>query len=887
MGEVYRARDTRLGREVAIKTLPDAFARDREHVTRFLREGRALASLNHPNIGAIHGLEYSGGQSYLVLEFVDGRTLADRLRRGPLPVAEAVRVCRQIAAGLEAAHEGGIVHRDLKPSNVMLTRTDVIKVLDFGLAKDLGAARDAAVSDAAALSGTTEGTMLGTPAYMSPEQASGRATDRRTDIWAFGCVLYECLVGRPVFAGESYAEVVGQVLHAKPDWAALPAATPDRVRELVERCLTRDPTQRLRDIGEARIALQDDAPADVGGHRGVSRSAAGAAPLAPGAATASGGTQGRRGVSPLTLAAIVTAVAVIAVAVGIAVSRLPWLARPQPLTLVDLALPDTLALFGWGSPVLAFAPDGRTLAYSAIGPSGTARIYVHQLTDGVVREVPGSETGEGPFFSPDGAWVAFGVGVGGTSRIPSELRKFSLSTGLTQAMCAVQDYNGGFWEGDQIVWSDQLPGPLMRVPSAGGTPARWIATPNAPDTATMQAWPQPLPGGPHILVVDWSQARPSLAVIDRRSGAQRRLWIEGIYARYLGKGRLLCVTREGQARVVPFDPKRAAVTGAPVAVLKDISLSGNEAAILAYSGAGHLAWSSGLVRHSGIEELRLVRVDAAGRITPLPIAGDQYGRRVRVSPDGRRLVVSDDRGGPWLVDLDRGIRSRIFQEQGYEFPAWLPDGGAVVFVKYGAPFAFMLVEARSGATPRRVAGVPGESYPDDVTPDGREITYTGAYSVDVRSVPLDGTGPGKVLLRGARASNSALSPDGRWLAYRSSVGGQPEVFVERVGGGDRTQVSTAGGNSPRWARDGRELYFVSGARLMAAQFTAGGPPEVGVPVEVATVPDIRGYDVLPGHRQFVALQRPPEAGYVRRLRLALNWTPESERLLEGTVKLDR
>ncbi len=887
MGEVYRARDTRLGRDVAIKALPDAFARDREHVTRFLREGRALASLNHRNISAIYGLEESGDRSYLVLEFVEGRTLAEQLRRGPLPMAEAFRVCRQIAAGLEAAHESGIVHRDLKPGNVMLTRADEVKVLDFGLAKNLGATRDAALTATAKLSGTAEGTVLGTPAYMSPEQASGRDTDRRTDIWAFGCVLYECLVGRPVFAGESYAEIVGQVLHAEPDWAALPAATPARVWDLVERCLTRDPTQRLRDIGEARIALQGASPGEIGGPRGAHRpTAVGAAGVAHEGAAASGGTERHRGVSARVLATTITTVAVIAVAVGVAISHLPWLARSQPLMLVDVALPDTLALYGWGSPVLAFAPDGRTLAYSAFGPSGTARIYVHQLADGVVREVPGSETGEGPFFSPDGAWVAFAVGASSKSGIPSELRKFSLSAGLTQAVCAIRDYNGGFWEGDQIVWQDQVPGPLMRVPAAGGKPARLIATPTMPDTGSKQAWPQPLPGGPYILVADWNHERSSPAVIDRRSGTRRKLDVEGGYARYLGYGSLLCVTREGQARVVPFDPKRAAVTGAPVAVLRDISRTGNEAAIIAYSGAGHLAWSSGLVRYSGIEDIQLVRINSAG-VTPMPVARDQYGRRVRVSPDGGRLVVSDEWGGPWLVELDVGRRSRIVQEGGYEFPAWTPDGRAVAFVRLGAPFDVMLVEARSGATPRRVAGSAEEIYVDDVTPDGRDVTYTSSYSGDVRSIPLDGTGPGKVLLRGVDAGRSGLSPDGRWLAYRSSVGGQAEVFVERVGGGDRTQVSTAGGDLPRWARDGREVYFVNGDRLMSARFAAGEPPDVGVPVEVATVPDMRGYDVLPGHRQFVGLQRPPDAGYVRRLRLALNWTPKSERSLEGAGKLER
>ncbi|NOT33129.1 MAG: serine/threonine-protein kinase [Candidatus Eisenbacteria bacterium] len=865
MGEVYRARDTRLDRDVAIKALPDAFARDREHVSRFLREGRALASLNHPNIGAIHGLEESGDRSYLILELVEGLTLADRLSRGPLPLAEAIRIGRQIATGLEAAHESGIVHRDLKPGNVMLTRTDQAKVLDFGLAMDFGGARDAAMSAAATLHKTIEGTVLGTPAYMSPEQASGKPTDRRTDIWAFGCVLYECLVGRPAFAGDNYAEIIARVLHADPDWAELPGETPDRLRALLERCLVRDPTQRLRDIGEARIALQDAAPA--------ARSVR---------------TQAPRGVSARSLGALAALVAVLATAVGIGISRLPWPARSQPLTLVDLALPDTLALYGWGSPVLAFAPDGRTLAYAAVGPSGMSRIYVHQLADGVVREIPGSETGEGPFFSPDGSWVAFAVGTSRSSfQIPSELRKFSLSAGLTQTVCAIHDYFGGCWDGDQIVLQEMVPGPLMRVPAAGGALSKLIARPTTPDSTSKQAWPQLLPGGPYILVSDWSQARTKLGVIDRRSGALRRLEVDGVYARYLGDHRLLCVTREGQAMVVPFDPKRGAVTGAPVAVLKDVSRTGNEAAIVAYSGAGHLAWSSGLIRNSGIEEMQLVRVDAAGHITPLPVPRDLYGRGVRVSPDGGRLVVSDEWTGPWLVELGLGRRSRIVQEEGYEFPAWMPDGRSVVFMKLGAPFGIMLMEARSGATPRLVGSSVEEINVYDVTRDGREVTFVGSHSGDVRSVPLDGTGSEKVLLRGAAARSSALSPDGRWLAFSSGLGGQVEVFVERLGGGERTQVSTAGGESPRWARDGRELYFVSGSRLVAARFTPSEPPQVGQPEALGAVPDLRGYDVLPGHRQFVALQRPPDAGYVRRLRLALHWTPESGRLLGGSSQSKR
>ncbi len=876
MGEVYRARDSRLARDVAIKALPDALARDREHVSRFLREGRALASLNHPNIGSIHGLEESDDRSYLVLEFVEGQTLAERLRRGPMPVAEAIRVCGQIATGLETAHEHGIVHRDLKPGNVMLTRTDDVKVLDFGLAKDLGPAGDDTPTAALPEDGTLAGTILGTPAYMSPEQAGGKHIDRRADIWAFGCVLYECLTGRAVFGGNSYAEIAARVLHAQPDWSALPATTPVRVRELVERCLTRDPAQRLRDIGEARIALANAAHGTAIAGRG--------APRPDGAA----GAHARRGPSARTLAVFAALAAVLAVAAGAAIGRLPGTQPREPLTLVDLALPDTLALNGWGSPVLAFAPDGRALAYSAFGPSGVSRIYVHELSDGAVREIPGSETGEGPFFSPDGAWVVFAVGVSQSALpVPAELRKFSRGAGLTQTVCAVHDYFGGFWEGDDIVWQDRVPGPLLRVSAAGGAPSKLIAASTVPDSASKQAWPQPLPGGPYVLVGDWSEAKTVPAVIDRRTGVRRRLGIEGGYARYVGDRRLLCVTRDGQARVVPFDPARGVVTGAPVAVLKDVSRTGNESAILAHSDAGHLAWSTGLVRFSGIEELRLVRADAAGRITPLDVPRDRYGRGVRVSPDGGRLVVSDEWLGPWLVDLGLGRRSRMIQEEGYEFPAWTPDGRSVAFIKLGAPYDLMLVEARSGAALRKFAAIADEVNVNDVTPDGRDVIYTDVFSGDIRSAALDGSRPARVVVPGAGARSSSLSPDGRWLAYSSSVGGQVEVFVERMGGGDRVQVSASGGEAPRWARDGREIYFVRGEGIAAASFAPGAPPSVGLPAAVAVVPDMRGYDVLPGHRQFVALQRPPDAGYVRRLRLALNWKPEVEGLREGASERGR
>jgi serine/threonine-protein kinase len=552
MGEVYRARDTKLQREVAIKTLPEGFAQDPERLARFQREAQLLASLNHPNIAAIYGLEESGGVRFLVLELVEGETLAERIHKGALPVEEALTLCRQIADGLEAAHEKGVVHRDLKPANVKVTPEGKVKILDFGLAKAFAGDTpilDPSNSPTLTAAATQAGVILGTAAYMSPEQARGRAVDKRTDIWAFGAVLFEMLAGRQVFGDEDVSMTLSKVLQREPDFDALPPSVPARISQVLRLCLRKDPKQRAGDIRDVRLALEGafETP--------VPRAAEPAAPAL------------RAWQRPWAAS---LAVALVAVVTGLAVWNLkpPPRLQTRPVERFVIALPPDASLVR-NSPtsVIAFSPDGSHLTYVAAGNRNIQQLYLRAMDAPEATPMAGTEGAYGPFFSPDGKWIGFFSG--------STLKKISVSGGAAQTLCNILDSaRGGSWGPDDTIIFTPSNGPwgLVKVPSAGGEPQ--------PFTTLQQGelshrWPQFLPDGKTILFTIATSASHDDAQIaaQRLDSGKRKILIRGgTYARYLPAGPTgyLVYYRAGTLMAVPFDPATLEPMGSPAPVVEGV-----------------------------------------------------------------------------------------------------------------------------------------------------------------------------------------------------------------------------------------------------------------------------------------------------------------------------
>jgi serine/threonine-protein kinase len=613
MGEVYRARDTKLAREVALKVLPQAFAGDAERMARFEREAQVLASLNHPNIAAIYGLEESGATRALVMELVEGPTLEKRIqqaglgerlygapvstqtregRKGPpLSVDESLNIAKQIAEALEYAHERGIIHRDLKPANIKITAEGSVKVLDFGLAKALDTSvaamspsptgpRTPMLKDSPTLTAaaTQAGVILGTAAYMSPEQARGKTADRRADIWAFGCVLYEMLTGQQAFSGETVSDTLAAVLRAEPDWSALPAASPPRVRELIRRCVIKDPKQRLRDIGEARIAIEESlsGPTDVGATLAIARGRAQGPPLQP-----------WRRAAPWAMAAIsMIALLTLIVSNMLRSSRPPT--RPVARLAVTLPPGDRLAL--GPLPHIALAPDGSRLVYAAVH-SGTTQLYLRAIDRFETTPIPGTEGAESPFFSHDGQSVGFFAG--GT------LKEVSLSGGAPLTLCSAPSNRGGSWGFDgSIIFSPSPSSGLFRISAAGGAP-KPLTAPDHKQGEISHRWPEILPGGKAAVFTIFTGAgleSARIGVLSLETGERRMLVRAGAYARYFPSGHLV-YARAGGLQAVPFDLQRLEVTGTPVPVFEGVSMNpGFFSAEFSSTSDGSLAYVPGVRR---------------------------------------------------------------------------------------------------------------------------------------------------------------------------------------------------------------------------------------------------------------------------------------------------
>ncbi|MEE9236055.1 MAG: protein kinase, partial [Candidatus Acidoferrales bacterium] len=641
MGEVYRARDERLNRDVAIKVLPEAFARDADRLARFQREAQLLASLNHPNIGSIYGLEEDDGISCLVLELIEGPTLAERIARGPLPLQEALKISRQMAEALEAAHDRGIIHRDLKPGNVKVTPEGMVKVLDFGLAKALEgepAAVDVSKSPTLGAPASQVGILLGTAGYMSPEQAKGKPVDRRADIWAFGVVLVEMLTGKPLFEGETVSETLAAVMMREPDLSALPGDTPPPIRRLLTRCLQKDPRQRLQAIGEARIVMEDLLAGKV------------EEAVVPGAAAVIAQPAWRR-LLPWGLLVVVAVGAATAVAFWS-----PWQSEPvqQPMRLRVEISPENPLYVDLGAAA-ALSPDGTKLAYVA-GSGANRMLYLRTLEQYEGAPLSGTEGARSPFFSPDGQWIGFFTN--------NKLKKVSVAGGAPLTLCDTQQNRGGTWgPDDTIVFAPDITTGLSRVPASGGTPE--------PITERQQGershrWPSFLPDGQHVLFIgqrggqDYDDA--SIEVLNLETGERKVVHEGGTYPRYLPTGHLAYI-RDGTLFAAPFDLDRLEVTGTPAPVLQEVlstpgGTSGTGAAQYAFSQNGLLVYLTGT---PAVQKFPIVWVDRRGNVTPMVEDQRNYSMP-RLSPDGTRLalVIEEESSTDiWVYDIERGAMTRL------------------------------------------------------------------------------------------------------------------------------------------------------------------------------------------------------------------------------------
>jgi Tol biopolymer transport system component/tRNA A-37 threonylcarbamoyl transferase component Bud32 len=829
MGEVYRARDSRLDRDVAIKALPENLARDPERLARFEREARLLASLNHPNIAAIYGLEETGGQRYLVLEYVEGETLAHRLASGALPLDETLHVCREIAAGVEAAHEGGVVHRDLKPRNVMLTRAGAAKVLDFGLAKGRAESResaadpDASVSPTVTVAATQAGMVLGTAAYMSPEQARGRNVDRRTDIWSFGCILFECLTGRPAFEGETISDLLARILEREPDWSALPARTPARVRDLLGRCMVKDARQRLRDIGDARLELDH--------LLALGTSVAMAAAEAPAAAA-----KARRGLPGWGIAAIVVTAIVATALIQPRVSRrVDTMARHY-----EIGAPEPFELIA-ESPECVISPDGRMLAMVLTDSAGTRSLWVRPMDSFKARALPGTRGATQPFWSPDNRSLAFFTA--------DKLKKIALGGGDAEILCDVRSARGGAWNRDGVIlFAPSSNGPLVTI-SANGSDATAVTHLDSTRHETAHRFPRFLPDGRHYLFSILGGNAGRVAVVSGALGdTSRRTVVVAEGGAAWSPGGHLLFTRNGVLSAQRFDPGSLHLSGEPVSLgdaLPPPRMTGTPVASIAEDGT--LAYV-----FFPLPETRMAWFDLGGHeVAQVPLAPGTYGGAT-LSPDGRSALVIHARSSTetelLVVDLARGTTNRVSNERFVETFAWAPDSKRVAYTDGGG-----------GAGPQKVIVVPADgSAPGETvlaaggdfrrvrgwTPDGRALILERLDSQtkwDIWVLPLEGDRQPRLYLRKpANEFNASVSPDGRWLCYSSDESGRVEGYVQAFPTpGQRYQVTTDGTGVAGWKADGRQLALASTPNqvVRAVDILPGEGFRIGPPRVLGKSPD--------------------------------------------------
>ena len=847
MGQVWQATDTQLNREVALKILPDAFAADPDRLARFTREAQILASLNHPNIAAIYGIEEAERTRALVLELVEGPTLADRIAKGAIPIDEALPIAKQIAEALEAAHEAGVIHRDLKPANIKVREDGTVKVLDFGLAKALDPSPDADPSQSPTLpaAATQMGVIMGTAAYMSPEQARGKVVDRRADIWAFGVVLYELLTGRRAFEGEDVSLTLSAVLQQEPEWERLPDGLSPALDTYLKRCLAKDPRQRVRDIGDVRLAMTGAFSPDV----------------SPETITAPA-PQPRAWQQPVPLAAaalVLVALTVLSMAT-LGPSRSDLVARLPTRAVIPFP-PGFQAVL---NPGVAWSPDGRTLIYAVESADGQ-RLYRQRLDQSVGTPFGEIEanTVRQPFFSPDGGSIGFFTG--------TQLQTVPTDGGPPETLFTPGSPRGAVWTADgSIILAPSLRSGLARF-SPGSSNLEPLTVPDSGAGECCHRWPSLLPGGETVLFTimmdEGGLEAARVAALSLESGEVTEI-VRGSSPRYVPTGHLV-FARRGTLWAAPFDLGQLELTGAPGRVVEDLLTTMEGGASFDVAASGSLVYVPGEDMEG---RTTLEWVSRNGTIVGTLDETPRDYRRVRLSPDGRHVATSiiAAAGGPevWLYDVDRPTPERLAPSG--SFPVWTVDSRRVLFSGGAdAPGVWSLPRDRSSSDPELVVeyGVVDRWGPvmglSDVSP-GQQLILQVRRQDATRQINLmvhDLAQGGPLELFAATVFSGAdLSPDGQWLAYVSDRDGQRNVYIQAFpGSGGPTRVSLNGGQDPRWAHDGQELFFRAGDRMMAVGIATEPEITVGTPQALFDLPSPEGaYDIAADGRFVMGVSRRPE-----------------------------
>jgi serine/threonine protein kinase/WD40 repeat protein len=880
MGDVYQATDTKLGRNVAIKFLPEAFSHDTERVARFQREARVLASLNHSNIAGIYGVEEIDSRYFLVMELVSGETLADRIKHGAIPIEEALPIAKQIAEALEEAHEKGIIHRDLKPANIKLTRDGKVKVLDFGLAKAYEREQtNPALTNSPTISmaATNAGVILGTAAYMSPEQARGENTDKRTDVFSFGCVLYEMLTGKQAFQGNTVSDILASVLAREPDFTSLPPDLNSRFYELLRRCLDKNAQRRWHDIADLKIDLEMVAA-------NPRRKPEAVAHVTP-----------RRRIREHILWTSLALVSIVAAVLAFVHFRGAPPAASRTVTRFSIALPPNVSLFtsNGGRPSIALSPDGTRLVYiaRAAGTGNYSQLYSRTIDQLDAVPIRGTEDAQSfPFFSPDGQWIGFFSADGKLKKVPA-------GGGAAFTVCDAIAGLGATWlPDDSIIFRPGTGVGLWRVSAAGGTPQELLKPDGKSEVSFF--WPEALPDGKAILFTiqrgnpTFNNAAIGLLRLDTR---ERFLVVEGGAQPHYLPGHLV-FARDDQILALPFDARTLQTKGAPVAVLEGVLRSSGQLSVnFTASAKGSIAYISG--GNEPLDSRSLVWVNRDGAVQPVPAPKRNY-EFPRLSPDGQRVAVRINGGSDfgqdiWLYEFARGTLSRFTSQfNDSETPVWSPDGKRVAFaVTAITPARQIMWKLADGSAREEVlVGSDRHLHLGGWSPKGDAVIAMATDAGNVWTLQLTDKPTLRPLIQTSYQVRAAtISPEGRWLAYSSNDTNRFEVYVQAFPNpGGKYQISTEGGAEPIWAKNGRELFYRNGDKMMVVAIGANGDSlEPGTPkllfegrfaVSFASGGDA-WYDVSPDGQRFLMLKSEDAPNNSANIVMVQDWVEELKRLV--------